>query len=304
MRSWNLPLLLGGVLSLLIVGIAVVGPFLAPHDPMESYDNITRNGVMYGLPPDGRNLPPFSDAAYPLGWDFGRRDLLSRILYAVRPTLVLCLVIALLRIVAGTLFGLVAGWWGGWAARTIDALAGAALALPALVVSVGVLLLVAGAGPIVSYLLALSVAGWVDVAALVRARTAVVLRAPFIESARAIGVGPVGILARHVAPQLVPLLPLTLAYEMSAVLLLMAELGYLGFFIGGGAILRSGAGNTIVTYFLDGQPELAQMLSGFFQQLYDTPWQSPLVGLLIAVMLTAFALLSEGLRRKLDITRR
>lgn len=300
----NLPLTLGLALCLLMLALAVLGPALAPHDPLEKTKLLEIDGVLYGGPPLSRGVPPLLTERYLLGTDLDMRDLLSRLLWAVRPTMILCVVVVAARLLVGVPLGMLAGWFGGRAAALLDALTVLCTAVPTLALALGLLLSLGLQSGLGAFVLALTVGGWCDSAALARTRTRTVLQTPYIESARAVGLAPGRILWAHVLPQIVPLLPLLAAFEMSAVLLLVAELGYLGYYIGGGFVYTYSKGNSDINYVITaGQPELGQMLSDFFSQLYGTPWVPLFAGTLIFLALAGFALLGEGLRRRLDITR-
>ncbi len=301
--SRNYPLYIGSVLSVLLIGLALLGPSLAPRDPMQGTGVIFVDGVVYG-PNPMRALGPFMSVDYPLGLDIVGRDILSRLLWAVRPTLLLCAAIVLARLAIGILLGLLAGWFGGRVAYLVDGLISVCVSVPLLVVAIAVLTALSHLPGLVVFVLALTLTAWCDTAALVKSRTQVVLQAPFIESARAIGRRSGGLLWQHVLPQLWSLIPMLIAFELSAALLVVAELGYLGYFIGGGFVYEDSVGNFDKQYLQTaGYPELGQMLSQFFLQLYRTPWASLFAGTLTVLALIGFTLLGEGLRRSLDITR-
>jgi ABC-type dipeptide/oligopeptide/nickel transport system permease subunit len=303
-RQINYPLYIGGALSLILLALAIFGPSLAPHDPMQVNGLMFIDGAAYAPPPLGRPLPPFISSDFALGLDVIGRDVLSRLLWAVRPTLVLCAAIVAVRVTLGVLLGVIAGWWGGRVGRLIDALIGISLSVPLLAFAVAALLAIQLERGLLAFVVALSITGWCDTAALVKSRTLAVRGAPYIESARAVGLRQGALLWRHVVPQLRPVLPVLIAFELSATLLLIAELGYLGYYIGGGFVYTYTVGNTDVQQLLvTGAPELGQMLSDFFGQLYVTPWVSICAGILVFIALIAFALLGEGLRRRLDVTR-
>ncbi len=304
-RPINYPLWLGGIISALIMALAIWGPRLAPHDPMAEVPQFFYEGRLYAPPPIGRPLPPFTHPDYPLGHDDINRDVLSRLMWAVRPTLILCAIVVSVRIALGVLLGLLAGWFGGMAARAVDALTSLSAAVPLLALVVALILGLSLSGGLLSFVVALSIVGWIDAAAIIRNRAITLQGAPYIESARAIGIAPGGILWRHVLPQLWPILPVLMIFELSAVLLLVAELGYLGYFVGGGYVYETRISDfgPPLRLIRSGYPELGQMLSGFFRQLYHTPWVSISAGALVFVSLTGFTLLGEGLRRAMDVTR-
>jgi len=236
---------------------AIAGPHVAPRDPVQVMERLTLNGVSYG-PPPFRAVPPFVVASYPLGVDLIGRDVLSRLLWAVRPTLILCVIVVLVRVAVGTLFGLIAGWVGGATARVIEGLRSMCIAIPMLAFAIAGILWLRRVENVGAFVIALTLTGWCDTAALVKNHTQTVRHTPYIESARAIGLRPSAVLWRHVLPQFGPVLPVLVAFELTAVTLLVAELGYLGYFVGGGFVYEDPFVNV---YVLTGAyPELGQML--------------------------------------------
>src|SRR3712207_526645 len=101
----NWPLRIGYVVALFVLVVVCFGPSLAPHDPLKQ-NFAARIGDRWAGPP----FPPFQSLAYPLGSDRFGRDLWSRLLWAVRPTMILVTIVALARLVLGAIFGLIAGW--------------------------------------------------------------------------------------------------------------------------------------------------------------------------------------------------
>lgn len=303
----NIPLWIGLFLVFLTLFVAIFGPVLARHDPLRGYKSFLHEGVVYGGPPL-RALPPFTSNEFPLGLDSVSRDVYSRLVLAVRPTLILCAVIAGVRLLIGVLLGVIAGWFGrrlAWFIETFNVLSGA---IPLLIFAVIVLVIARDrlTTPLFPFMLALCLTGWINTAAIVQSQVQTILHASFIESAHAIGQTKWGIVLRYVLPQVVPLLPMLLASELSAVTLIVAELGYLGFFIGGAYVFTDSIGDgpaPDVIKRTTSYPELGQMLSDFFGQYNRTPWVSISAGLVMVLMLIGFTLTSEGLRRELDVTR-
>ncbi|GIV95720.1 MAG: hypothetical protein KatS3mg057_0377 [Herpetosiphonaceae bacterium] len=290
----NYPLYIGVVLSTAFVMLALIGPAIAPQHPLEVAPAFLFNAFRPG------ELP-----GYPLGTDEVGRDVLSRMLWGIRPTLLLALAIMAARLAVGTLLGLVAGWYRGIAERAIDMAIGASVAVPTLVFAIAVIFLIGVQRGIWVFIVALSITGWADTAALIKSRTLTIRQAPYIESAYALGVRPTRVLLRHILPQLWPLLPVLMAFELGAAILLVAELGFLGIFIGGGFIYRMPRSDSAGEYSIltSGMPELGQMLSGFWSKVWRAPWEPLFVGIVVFVMVAAFNMLGEGLRRRVDVTR-
>ncbi|MCA9933774.1 MAG: ABC transporter permease [Ardenticatenaceae bacterium] len=302
-RSRNYPLYIGFVLSAFFVLVALVGPSLAPQDPLEQFNDVLFIGDRSYIP--SRNpIPPFRLEMFPLGTDNAGRDLLSRLLNAVRPTLILSVTIVVVRLLIGTSLGLLAGWYQR-AERLIDTLVGISLSVPILLFALAAISFI-GHKTLPTFILALTVTGWANTAVFVKNSTRTTMQAPYIEGARAVGVKPLGILRYYILPQLWTALPALLAFELGAVILVIAELGFLGIFIGEAYVIIGESANTAGTVALGltaGTAELAQMLSDFWSKMIHSPWEVVFVALAIFLQIFAFNMLGEGLRRQMDITR-
>lgn len=296
----NFPLFFGLALTGIFVFLAIFGPALAPRDPAEVNHVLRVEGEWLTAP-----FRPFERPEFPLGTDEIGRDLLSRILHGIRPTLLLCAIIVAIRLVSGVALGLVAGWFRGWPERVIDTLVGVALAVPMLVFAIAVITYIGPFRGLLAFIVALSLTGWADTAAFVKNQTLAIVQAPFIEGARAIGMKPGLILRRYVLPQLWPVLPSLIAFELAAVMLLVAELGFLGIFFGAqftfDVPMADTAGFFEITTSGD-TPELGQLISDFWARIIKTPWMPFFVGSTIFLQIFAFNVLGEGLRRHMDIT--
>jgi ABC-type dipeptide/oligopeptide/nickel transport system permease subunit/outer membrane protein assembly factor BamB len=291
----NWPLLVGGFLILLVLAVALVGPRLAPRDPMVASGTL-RVGQQWLSPP----YPPLTVPSFPLGTDPQGRDLLSRLLWAVRPTLLVVIVAALLRLGLGTLVGAVSGWSESRLGQTLDFLITGALALPILIVSLVVLAAISASQGTLAFVVGLSFTGWAETARIVREQTRVIKQQTYVEAARALGGSGAHMLSQHVLRQLLPLLVVLLPLEIGSTLLLTAALGFLGYYIGGESWL---AISDTSAQRMAGAPELGQMLSGSIGTVYEGPWQAFAAGLMIVVIILGFNLFGEGLRLQLEVER-
>lgn len=300
MRQRNFPLYFGLFFVACFALIAILGPTLAPHDPAERFKALKVDDQWYTTPFRPGQLDDF-----PLGTDDVGRDLLSRILWAVRPTLVMAIWVMAARLAGGTLFGLLAGWFQGWVERIVDYLVSISVSVPTLVFALGLILLLGIDGGLINFVIAMSLTGWADTATLVKSRTLAIMQEPYIEGAHAIGLGAWGILWRYVLPQLWPVLPSLIAFELGAVMLLTAELGFLGIFLGGGEVIVTPDPNSlgVLLALSDDIPELGQMLADFWGKIILAPWTPFYVGILVFIQIFAFNMLGEGLRRQMDVTR-
>jgi ABC-type dipeptide/oligopeptide/nickel transport system permease subunit len=282
----NAPLIVGALLVAMIVIGSLAAPLIAPFDPYIP-KLIFNEGRMARMP-----YPP---GAYgmPLGSDSTGRDLLSRLLYGGRFTLLFCGVASLMRVLLGALLGMLAGWYDR-AARLVDVLVSAWSAIPSLIFAVVPILIVSRRGDlghsVAIFLIMLSLTGWAEIA--VRAKVAVqgVRRLPFVEAAYTVGLTRWAVLWRHVLPNLRDVLLVEAAFAMAATMLLVAELAFLGVFVG--AAERDAAGVFPI------QAEWGGMLARGLRESGRGYWLllSPMGAFTITIL--AFNLLAEGMRRR------
>ena len=257
--------LAGLVIVVLVTIVAVAAPLIAPHDPHAQ---------------DVVNRLQSPSTEHPLGTDNLGRDEMSRVVYGARvsvlTTFAVGAAILLIGIVVGVISGLAGGLVDGLLMRITDVL----LAFPSLLLA----LAVAGTlGPGLAQLaLAMTAVWWVDYARLVRGLVLGVKEQPFVEAARALGLGPVRIAVRHVVPNIVAPVIVLATLQTARLLLALAALSFLGLGVTPptaewGAMLNDGKD------FLATAPEL--ML-----------WP----GLAITITALGLNLLGDGLRDILD----
>jgi ABC-type dipeptide/oligopeptide/nickel transport system permease subunit len=134
---------------------------------------------------------------------------------------------------------------------------------------------------------------------MVEERVRLVRSEPFIEASRALGARDIHIVWKHVLPQINMLLPVMMAFEMAAALMLTAEIGFVGYYIGGTEFfdVPNGA-NPGATFFpTAGMPELGQMLSGGWHNFIQMPWLASWSGTAFFLTIFTFLMLGEGLKR-------
>jgi ABC-type dipeptide/oligopeptide/nickel transport system permease subunit len=214
----------------------------------------------------------------------------------------MALFIATARLLAGIILGAVEGWFAakqvGDAARSLREFSAS---IPLLIFAI-VLLFVFQfqQGSIWAFVIALSVTGWTGTALIVAERVRLVRRELYIEAARALGAGEWHILVRHVIPQINTLMPVLLSLEMGSVLLILAELGFLGFYAGGRqqATLVTGSSTTMdLPIMIPGFPELGQMLANSWTQFFQNPFLTIITGSVFLLTIFAFMMLGESLKR-------
>ncbi len=197
----------------LIAATALAAPLLAGGD----VQNVT------GAP--GRPLESPS-SRFPLGTDQYGRPLLGLLLYGARISLAVGLMAAVLSVAIGTLVGILAGHFGGWFSTVVMRVTDWFLVMPALVLAI--VLATVLSQSVWTVVLAIGVTSWPTTARLVRAQTLAVESRPYIERARALGGGHAHVMARHVLPNVMPLVLAQTTLLISAAILTEATLAFLG----------------------------------------------------------------------------
>ncbi|PSK93807.1 peptide/nickel transport system permease protein [Murinocardiopsis flavida] len=192
-------------------------PLVAPHDP-NAQDLLAR------LRP-----PAWLDGGAPghlLGTDQLGRDLLSRLVYGARVSLLVGLSAALLAGVIGAVVGLVSGFLGGWPDRVLMRLADIQLAFPSILLALAIVGFV-GSG-LWTVILVLGGTGWVAYARVVRSEVLSLRTRDFVTEARAIGAGDLAIMRRHLLPNVMAPLATIGTLQVAAAIVAEASLSYLG----------------------------------------------------------------------------
>lgn len=282
----NVPLLVGGLFVLLLVVCAAAAPMLAPFDPIEP---VVSFDLKAPYPPGTHGML--------LGSDSLRRDLLSRIIYGSRYTLLFCGVAALLRVAIGMLLGMLAAWYQrvSWA---IDILVGSWSAIPSVFFALLVLGLINRYGNLwvstLAFVIVLSLSGWPEIAIRSRMLVQSLRSSAFIEAAHAIGLSRWMMLWHHIFPNMRDLLLVEAIYAMAAALLLVGELGFLGVFVGDAE--REVVGASIASDPI--YAEWGSMLAKGMRERFAGMWLflAPVAAFTFAIL--AFNLLAEGLRHR------
>jgi peptide/nickel transport system permease protein len=209
------------LLGLAVIGLsavlAVLAPALAPADP-------ARNDLLARLTP-----PAWMDGGrwdHPLGTDTLGRDVVSRLLYGARVSLVVGFSAVILAGALGVALGLVSGYYGGRLDDVLMRLGDVQLAFPALVLAIAVLAVVgSGLGNVV---LVLGVTGWVTYARIARGETLSLRHREFVEGARALGARDTAILWRHVLPNVLPSITVVATFSVARTIIAEASLSFLG----------------------------------------------------------------------------
>ena len=252
-------------LIILMILAAVFAPYLTPYEENDM-------DLLHRLsPPSAEHL---------LGTDEGGRDVLTRLLYGARVSLLIGVVPALLSLILGAVLGVAAGYKGGLTDAVIMRLADVTLAFPSMLLAM-VIMYALGDG-ILNVFLTLTLVNWANVARVVRSQTLKLKNCEFVEAARIIGVSRDRIMRRHILPNCLPTLLVMFTLNVPASILTESSLSFLGLGI---------------------KPPNASwglMINTGRQHLYQAPWLCFVPGAAIMLIVLAFNFLGNGLLDVLD----
>jgi peptide/nickel transport system permease protein len=205
------------VIAALLVGGALFAPWIAPHDPFA------------GLLAD-RLLPPAwldgGDARYLLGTDVLGRDILSRLLYGARISLLVAVLAVLGAGVVGSAIGICAGYIGGWLDSLLMRIVDLAISLPMILIALLVGVIV---GPsLINIVVIIGVMLWSPYARMARNETLRVSRLAYVDLARTAGIPSWRIAFEHVLPNVAPPLIVLGTLQVGTVIIMEASLSFLG----------------------------------------------------------------------------
>jgi peptide/nickel transport system permease protein len=260
----RLMLLGGGVLIALAI-VALAAPLIAPYDP----ETIDADRVL--APPEFAHL---------LGSDALGRDVLSRVIYGLRASLLVSISAVLGSLALAVPLGLLAGYFGRWVDSGISRVLDLILVFPALLLAV-TFIAILGPGSIIAAI-AIAVIYLPILARVMRTSTLIVSRNDFVAGSRARGASHLRVMVAHVAPNAIGPVVVQASVLSAFALQLEAGLSFLGL------------GTQPPT------PSLGGMLADGREVLIQAPWVEVYPGLAIVVAVLGFTFLGEGLRRILD----
>jgi peptide/nickel transport system permease protein len=228
----------GLVIVVAVILAAVFAPLIAPHDPLEQ-DILSR-------------LQPPHDNYY-LGTDYFGRDILSRLLYGARISLVIGVASTVIALVIGSLIGILAGWYGGKFDVVVMQAMDILLAFPSLILG---LILVAMLGPSMENItIAIALTSIPSFARIARAPTITVKERDFIEAGRALAFSDARIMARHILPNIFPEILVMGSLWLASAIRTEASLAFIGLGVKPptatwGGMIREGFENILDSYWL------------------------------------------------------
>ena len=261
--------LIGLSITVLIICAAIFGPMLVKSDPVH-------NDLMSKL------LPPLTDG-HLLGTDQLGRDILARILYGARMSLIISFVVTILAVALGTLLGLISGYWGGIVDTVIMRICDVFLSLPLIVVTIA---LVAVLGNTVPNLIAILVLlNWVEFCKLTRTNVLVAKNMEFVSAIKILGGSSSRILSKEIFPNVTTTLLIQASLKFGNVILTEASLSYLGQGI------------------MQPTPSWGNMIADGRNYLAAYPWVCLVPGIALMITILGFNFLGDGLRDVLDPNR-
>mgnify|MGYP000939851505 CR=1 FL=1 len=257
------------ILALVVVGVAVFAPQIAPYDPLDA--------VML----ESLQAP---SSAHPFGTDKLGRDLLSRVIFGTRTSLImtLCLVavIFVLIFLVGSVVGVIAGYFGGKIDAVLMRIADMMISFPGLVLAIAIAGML---GPnLVNAVISIAAVSWTKYARLARSMVLRVKKNLYIEAAVVNGTRTWKILLVHVLPNMVTQMVVTAAADIGTMMLELASLSFLGF------------GATAPT------PEWGLMLNEGRTYMAKAPWLMIYPGIAIVICVVIFNMLGDSIRDVLD----
>ena len=257
--------MLGLAIVLAFVVIAVFAPFISPQDPLQTSWSAVRQAP---------------SAQYLLGTDEIGRDVLSRVIWGARASLLAGLVSVCIAMALGVPIGLLAGYVGGWVDGVISRFTDSMLAVPFLILAIA---LAAFLGPsLTNAMIAIGVSSTPIFIRLTRGQVLSVKVEDFVEAARAVGNPHWRIALRHILPNILPPLIVQATLAIAAAIIAEASLSFLGL----------------------GQqppaPSWGSMLNTAKNYVDNAPWMAIWPGVSIFLLVLSFNLLGDGLRDALD----
>lgn len=265
-RKTRVPWVAIAVLAI-VAACAVLAPVLSQHDPG-------------AISLSERGIAPFVTMDHPLGTDLLGRDMLARLIFGARNTTLISLSSLVLAVILGTLVGLVAGYRGGFVDAALMRVVDAFLGFPSVLVAL-VVVAILGTG-IQNVLLAIAITAWPRVARMIRGEAVANKGREYVIFARVIGVPAHWVVIRHVFPQVINALTITMSLLAAEVILLESSLAFLG--LG----------------FQPGTPAWGLMVAEGRQVLTEMWWLSTMPGLAIVMVVLALNFLGDWLRDALD----
>lgn len=271
----------GLIVVFMFVVTAVFAPYLAPHPPQKPF------GIMQ--PPNSHSVGNFDDDQgteriwHPLGTDSFGYDILTRIIYGARVSLLVAFATMIVAFSVGTSIGIVAAYYGGWVDNALMRLIDFQWAFPELILALGIIAFAGGRG-VWNVVLAIGIAYIDDFARLIRGEVLSIREQEYVLAAKSIGMEDVSIMAREIFPNAVAPLIVQATIMIPLAILAEASLSFLGL----------GVRPTTPTWGI--------LVNTGRQYINQAWWISVMPSLAIMITVLGFNLFGDGLRDIFDVS--
>jgi peptide/nickel transport system permease protein len=273
--------LFGAVVVVLFMFTAVFAPFISLHDPEATYNSLSSPGEYSIGDYDGDGST--ERVWHPLGTDSFGHDILSRIIFGARVSLMVALATVLVAFTLGTTIGILAGFYGGWIDNLLMRYIDFQWAFPEIILAAGIIAFAGGLG-VLNVVIAIGIAYIDDFARLIRGEVLSIREEEYVTAARAVGMRNSRIMGREILPNATA--PLIVQGTLMIPLAILAEAGL--------SFLGLGVRPTTPTWGL--------LLSDGRQFISQAWWISVMPGLAIMLTVLAFNMLGDGLRDIFDVS--
>jgi peptide/nickel transport system permease protein len=276
-------LALAGIVTITLIALACfLAPWVAPYDPIRDISRDENNQIISNDPPSLDHL---------MGTDSIGRDVFSRLLYAGRISLAVAFVVTIFATVFGVAIGAFSGYYGGYIDDVIQRFVEFLITIPLLPLLLAFSALLRGisipglppewsSAVIITIILILF--GWMSAAILIRGMVLSLRNQEFAEAAKALGLGSLGIITRHMIPNSLAPIIVSATLSLGGVIVLESALSFLGFGI------------------QPPVPTWGNMLNEYQNEMWTQPAKVFYPGLMIFICVLAFNYIGDGLRDAMD----
>lgn len=276
-------LAVAGMVTIGLIALACyLAPLYAPYDPIRDISRDENGQIL-------RNDPPSMD--HLMGTDNIGRDVFTRLLYAGRISLTVAFIVTLFSMVIGVLVGAFSGYYGGWVDDVIQRFVEFLITIPLLPLLLAFSALLRGLSieglppewsSAVIITLILIIFGWMGSSILIRGMVLSLRNQEFTEAAKALGLGSLGIITRHMIPNSLAPIIVAATLSLGGVIVLESALSFLGFGI------------------QPPVPTWGNMLNEYQNEMWTQPAKVFYPGLMIFICVLAFNYIGDGLRDAMD----
>jgi peptide/nickel transport system permease protein len=275
-RLKSLLTIVGIILIIFVVTLAIFGPWISPY---------TYQRAMGGF--IGRSWDPPSPA-HILGTSRVGKDVFSRVIFGARSALIVSLSSVFISVIFGIVLGLIAAYYGKWVDQTIMRLMDIMLAFPGIILAIGIIAITRPSRfapleqSLVNTILIFGFIGIPYFSRIVRGSVLQIREMPYVTAARVSGAGNVRIMFKHILPNCLQPIIISISFKIGSTIISMAVLSYLGF--SDGRLIDWGNDISVAR-----------------ANIINAPWASLWPSIMVVITVLAFMLLGDGLRDVFDI---